>query len=107
MTSHVIQKIVILTLECQSDVSDTFTEDVEMLLETVSSVGQDFSIMLKNNMYSDITFVCQGVKIAAHRVIVASRCPALAAMLSNGLMESRMSEIPINFSAEVRTPSPG
>ncbi|PRP79069.1 hypothetical protein PROFUN_13171 [Planoprotostelium fungivorum] len=76
-------------------------EEVDMMTETVSSVGSDFYAGLMGGAYTDISFNCNGSVLHAHRIVLASRCPALAAMFSNGLAESSMKTIPIHFSKQV------
>lgn len=46
--------------------------------------------LLNDELFSDVTFVCEdGVKIKAHKAILASRCEVFRNMLTSGMIESR------------------
>lgn len=46
-----------------------------------------------NTEYSDVVFVVEGVKLAAHKILLASRSSYFRALLYGGLAESTQSEI--------------
>jgi len=54
---------------------------------------QDFARLLNNPDMSDVVFVVEGQKVPAHRFILKVRSEHFRAMFSNGLKESRDSEV--------------
>jgi Rho family protein len=53
-------------------------------------------LFLNNSLFSDVTFSVEGESIAAHKLVLCSRCEVMEAMLSGGFMESRSSKIVIH-----------
>ncbi|KAL2608416.1 hypothetical protein R1flu_026989 [Riccia fluitans] len=52
--------------------------------------------MLNNLEFSDVVFVCgDGQRVHACRIILCARSPMLKNLLTNGMAESRLSEIPL------------
>ncbi|ELR17918.1 BTB/POZ domain containing protein [Acanthamoeba castellanii str. Neff] len=81
---------------------------------------QDFARLLNNPDLSDVTFVVEGRKVPAHRFILQVRSEHFRAMFSNGLKESRDSEVVLHdtdyvpfmaclefiYSGQVKIPDP-
>lgn len=53
-----------------------------------------------NSEYSDVTFVVEGVKLPAHKIILAARSSYFRALLYGGLAETGQREIELNVPLE-------
>ncbi len=61
-----------------------------------------FAAFFRDEMFADVRLKSRdGRAVPAHRVVLAARCPTLAAMLSSGLMESTQRTICLDVSGEV------
>ena len=58
-------------------------------------------LFLNNSLFSDVTFSVEGESIAAHKLVLCSRCDVMSAMLSGRFMESESKEVYINFHCSV------
>lgn len=57
---------------------------------------EDLGTMLNDPAYSDMQFVCKdGQKVHACRLLLLARSEVLRQMLTNGMAESRMTEVPL------------
>lgn len=62
--------------------------------QAVRDMLADLRNMYNNPEFSDVTFLCQdGGRVHASRLFLAARSSVLKSMLTNGMAESRMSEI--------------
>lgn len=62
--------------------------------QAVQDILTDLSSMFNNAEFSDVAFLCQdGGRVPACRLFLAARSSVLKSMLTNGMAESRMSEI--------------
>jgi len=60
-----------------------------------SSLIENFRALVDNPMFSDVTFIVEGKRIHAHRVVLAARSAHFQAMFRSGMKESREPEITI------------
>uniref|UniRef100_A0A8C8EZ56 BTB/POZ domain-containing protein 9 n=1 Tax=Oncorhynchus tshawytscha TaxID=74940 RepID=A0A8C8EZ56_ONCTS len=59
-------------------------------------LSEHLGALVSGEEYSDVTFVVEGKRFPAHRVILASRCQYFRAMLFNGMKESQpQAEVPL------------
>ena len=50
-------------------------------------------LFLNSSLFSDVSFLVEGERIAAHKLVLCCRCEVMSAMLSGGFMESRSREV--------------
>lgn len=62
----------------------------------IAEFSQHMSHLCMNAEYSDVTFVVEGVKLPAHKIILAARSSYFRALLYGGLAETTQSEIELN-----------
>ncbi|KAL2621239.1 hypothetical protein R1flu_001444 [Riccia fluitans] len=61
---------------------------------TVHSLVRELREMVNDSECSDVTFLCEdGARVQASRMVLVARCPVLKSMLSNGMAESKQTEI--------------
>lgn len=59
-------------------------------------LSEHLATLVSGQEYSDVTFLVEGKRFPAHRVILASRCQYFRAMLFNGMKESQpLAEVPL------------
>lgn len=71
-----------------------------MQIELTSRFSEEMSQLCINQDYSDVVFVVDGVKLPAHRVILAARSEYFRAMLFGGMSESSQTEIELKVPLE-------
>lgn len=60
-----------------------------------STLVEDLASMLQDQLFCDVTFVVENVRIPAHKAILAARCEQFKAMFTSELMEATSNEITI------------
>jgi len=58
-----------------------------------SSINNDYLKMFNNSFLSDVCFIIDGKRIAAHKAILASRCEYYSSLYHSGMSDSEKSEI--------------
>jgi len=58
-------------------------------------LSEDFSSLLRQEEFTDITFIVDGQQFNAHKAIVAARSPVFRAMFKHGMMESETNQIKV------------
>ena len=66
------------------------------VIETESTLIQQFGSLYLDDKYSDVTFKIQGLSIPAHKLILSTRSTYFDALLNGGLKESSLSEVSIS-----------
>ncbi|XP_059619294.1 BTB/POZ domain-containing protein 9 [Phlebotomus argentipes] len=69
-------------------------------IELTGRFSEEMALLCMNQDYSDVTFVVDGAKLPAHRVILAARSEYFRAMLYGGMSESSQSEIVLKVPLE-------
>ena len=54
---------------------------------------EDYSTLLEKETISDVHFIVQNLKIAAHKAVLAARSPVFAAMFQNEMQENSSNEV--------------
>lgn len=67
--------------------------DDPWLIDDSAAIVEDMDALISDRDLSDVTFVVEGERIHAHRVILAARCEYFRAMLYDGLKDSSEAEI--------------
>lgn len=62
-------------------------------VEHFEALAGDWGALLASPDFSDVTFVVEGERIHAHRLVLAARCEYFRAMLYGGLKESSETEV--------------
>lgn len=62
-------------------------------IELTTRFSEDMYKLCENDCYSDVTFIVDGCRLPAHRVILAARSEYFRALLFGGLYESTQDEI--------------
>eukprot|EP01119_Soliformovum_irregulare_P015065 TRINITY_DN4194_c0_g1_i1.p1 TRINITY_DN4194_c0_g1~~TRINITY_DN4194_c0_g1_i1.p1 ORF type:complete len:469 (-),score=89.02 TRINITY_DN4194_c0_g1_i1:199-1431(-) len=78
----------------RNDVHQFFFETSRQQVDS-SQVGRDLASLLTNPKFSDISFDVDGQMFPAHRAIMYARSPHFAALIDNGMRESKQSDIAI------------
>jgi RCC1 and BTB domain-containing protein len=73
----------------------TSTESSLAVSNMVSTLVNDYSMVVNDSKFSDVNFVIEGQIIHAHKIILAARSQHFNAMFSSGMKESTSSEIEI------------
>ncbi|KAH9363683.1 hypothetical protein HPB48_017033 [Haemaphysalis longicornis] len=60
-----------------------------------SQVSRDYGKLLDSGMSCDVVFKVGGIKIGAHKVILAARCPVFASMFKHDMLENTTNEVEI------------
>ena len=76
-----------LTLRLKLAVIDAPTKPVD-LLPAKSQLLNELGALLSAGLHSDVTLVCEGEEIRAHKAILAARSPVFKAMFANKMSES-------------------
>lgn len=71
-----------------------------MKLTISAELSQQMGQLCMSSDYSDVTFVVEGIRIPAHRVLLAARSSYFRAMLYGGLAESNQDEIQLKVPLE-------
>ncbi|EGC39676.1 hypothetical protein DICPUDRAFT_91186 [Dictyostelium purpureum] len=79
-------------VELARKIADQLQIEEPSVTVNTTKIGTDLRKLFNNQEYSDITFVCEGKKLYAHKAICASRCEQLRAMFTWG-KESKENEI--------------
>jgi hypothetical protein len=61
-----------------------------------STLSADYLRVLNNSLFADKTFIVEGKPLHIHSIIVNTRCSYFKALISGGLMETNLKEIPIS-----------
>jgi N-acetylneuraminic acid mutarotase len=67
----------------------------EMSREAASALLHNLRRLVNSSLFSDVTFVVEGRRIAAHKVMLAAQSEHFRAMLTNGMRETSAQEIEI------------
>jgi len=70
-------------------------EDEDEIIITPDTISDDFLSLLNNKDLADITFLCEGKDIYAHKLILSARCERFRAMFSSGMQESSLNVIQV------------
>jgi len=57
---------------------------------------EEFGQLLESGEESDVTFIVQGEKIKAHKIVLTTRCEVFKSMFGSGMEESFSKEVDIN-----------
>lgn len=94
MTTSVGFKI-FLKMEIESDppgeISNAHT------VKAISTLQNDLSLLFENMEFSDITIVCQGKELKAHKNILAHRNPVFKALIAENPLNKIEINIPLNI----------
>lgn len=71
----------------------SFTEKDSDITVPPTSYQTDFRYLYNTKIFSDISFLIEGQKVAAHKCVLAARCEKFRAMLQNAFKESQQTEI--------------
>jgi len=63
-----------------------------------STLFKHLGTFVGSNQYADIEFLIEGQTVPGHRVILSSRCQYFCAMLSSGMKEAHMKQLPMEVS---------
>ncbi|GAB0091414.1 BTB/POZ domain-containing protein 9 [Sergentomyia squamirostris] len=69
-------------------------------IELTNRFSENMSQLCMNRDYSDVTFVVDGVRLPAHKVILAARSEYFRALLFGGMAETGMAEIELKVPLE-------
>ncbi|XP_055299673.1 BTB/POZ domain-containing protein 9 [Sitodiplosis mosellana] len=72
------------------------SDDIDLTLE----FSQHMSQLCMNAEYSDVTFIVEGIKLPAHKIILAARSSYFRALLYGGLAETTQQEIVLKVPLE-------
>jgi speckle-type POZ protein len=61
-----------------------------------SNIGSHLGLLLDSTAGSDVTFVVDGERFAAHRAVLAARSPVFKAQLFGSMADATMSSIPLH-----------
>lgn len=86
---------ILLELEVQGVVLNTFGPDDNLLTVDKTPLVADFSNLLKTELLYDITFTLEDCEIRAHRAILALRCPYFMSMFTQDFKEKNTSRVEI------------
>ena len=81
-----------LTIFCRIEKCDCPDEDAPTLRNRRRLV-EDYSTLLEKETISDVHFIVQNLKIAAHKAVLAARSPVFAAMFQNEMQENSSNEV--------------
>lgn len=76
---------------CRSSIRDStigINFDALGEVEHFEHVSGDLLDLFKSGEHSDVTFVVDGVKVPAHRVVLAARCPYFKVLLFGKMREA-------------------
>ncbi|GAM25664.1 hypothetical protein SAMD00019534_088390, partial [Acytostelium subglobosum LB1] len=79
-------------VELARKIADQLQIEEPSVTVNTTKIGSDLKKLFNNSEFSDVTFICEGKKIYAHKAICASRCEQLRAMFTWG-KESQENEI--------------
>ena len=81
-----------LTIFCRIEKCDCPDEDAPTLRNRRRLV-EDYATLLDKETISDVHFIVQNLKIAAHKAVLAARSPVFAAMFQNEMQENSSNEV--------------
>jgi len=74
-----------------------FLNDIQVLDTQPSSTRvADWQLYVNNPHLSDLTIIVRGVRVHAHRVVLAARCAYFRGMFESGMKEATQSEVAID-----------
>lgn len=80
--------------------NDYSARPVRSEIEHRQYLSEDLDKLCLNDEYSDVTFIVEGKKLPAHKVILASRSEYFRALLFGGMRESNQNEIDLDAPLE-------